>query len=85
MIQPCFSARCGPDCLDFRADISELARNQNFIGRPDIGAPIDLGLGIDRAKGILAVEHDDCIGDTFGQTLGKLAAGRDMNRLPRCG
>lgn len=69
----------GPDPLDVVNDILELAREQDFIGRADIGTPEDVHILVGKAPvGVLGVEHDDDAVDIVRKSLGEAASRRDL-------
>src|SRR5262245_44444612 len=74
--------RLAAEPLDLIHAIRQLARHQDLVLGPDIGAPVDVDPGIaDVPERAFPIEHHDDIIDAVGQTLGELAPGGDVHRL----
>src|SRR5260221_9027955 len=66
------------DLLDLRPAILQLARDENFVGGADIGAPVDVDArvfdGLERA---IAIEHDHDV--VSRHAIGQQAPGGDVD------
>src|SRR3990167_3116511 len=74
--------RLGAAAMDLTRHVSKLARDQDLVGRPEVGAPVDFHILIREApKSVLAVEQHGGAVDAVGKSFGELAAGGEQHRL----
>jgi len=78
---PAFPAFCfAAPFFNVVPDVWQIPGDEDFVLCPDIGAPIDVDRGIPHVfERAIAVQHHHDIVDPVGQSLGKVAAGRDVN------